>query len=584
VKAWNLGNTTVRNPYRLKEGLRVLANSQLQGALVGKERESLFAQMLNDAEVVNVKRLQEEEGGDASDVGRKWRAAFSQLGFITPKLSRTLDDDGTDAKLRPFIGQIPEITGRPFEITPNGRRLLEAGTVAGEQEVFLRSLVAYQIPSPIEPHKSQQAFSPLRIVLSITSELEQQGHEGTISFEEMAYIVQLTRSDIDIGNQAQHIVEYRKGRAQAADKTKYDQQFADALGPHLEGQLLDTLDDYADLNIRYLKATGLFSARGRGITIAEQKSFTVSQLLVGWPTISSDEEYLERLWRGASLPTDHAPDAVQAIGQLVAALRKVGKVAQVPPLAGKSVADLNQIRHELEADLRHVQERAFADDQKQRWKEIAGYLRTLSTSQRRGVPRGEAPAYLEWALWRAFLAINSLANEPWEARRFSVDQDFLPIGTAPGRGPDMIFVFPDFVLVVEVTLTESSRQEAAEGEPVRRHVATIAERYASEGKRVYGLFIANAIDLNTTETLRIGSWYKSDNTRMSLRIVPLSLGEFATLFERSFASGQPLSYAQIERILLDCLADRTADAPQWKARISEAVQRAIAGLGPALAQ
>lgn len=45
-------------------------------------------------------------------------------------------------------------------------------------------------------------------------------------------------------------------------------------------------------------------------------------------------------------------------------------------------------------------------------------------------PQSEAPAYFEWALWRAFLAINHLQNKPYEARKFNIDQDFMPVGTA----------------------------------------------------------------------------------------------------------------------------------------------------------
>ena len=52
----------------------------------------------------------------------------------------------------------------------------------------------------------------------------------------------------------------------------------------------------------------------------------------------------------------------------------------------------------------------------------------------------------------------------------------MPIGCAPGNGPDLIFEFENYVLVAEVTLTDSSRQEAAEGEPVRRHVAELLKR------------------------------------------------------------------------------------------------------------
>ncbi len=84
MKAWYLGNTTIRNPYRLKEGLRVLVSSSLHGNLDGWEHESQFAHLLHAAGVVNVKRIQENASADASDVGRKWRAALMQLGFITP--------------------------------------------------------------------------------------------------------------------------------------------------------------------------------------------------------------------------------------------------------------------------------------------------------------------------------------------------------------------------------------------------------------------------------------------------------------------------------------------------------------------
>ena len=32
------------------------------------------------------------------------------------------------------------------------------------------------------------------------------------------------------------------------------------------------------------------------------------------------------------------------------------------------------------------------------------------------VPKSEAAAYLEWILWRDFLAIDHLANKPYDAR------------------------------------------------------------------------------------------------------------------------------------------------------------------------
>jgi hypothetical protein len=191
------------------------------------------------------------------------------------------------------------------------------------------------------------------------------------------------------------------------------------------------------------------------------------------------------------------------------------------------------------------------------------------------VPSGEDPAYLEWSIWRAFLAIDSLVNKPSEARHFQVDQDFLPVRTAPGNTPDMLFEFDDFVLVVEVTLSGGSRQEAMEGEPVRRHVARAIEEYERASKRVYGLFIAIEIDTNTAETFRVGTWYKRDDSRMTLSIVPLQLGQFARIFEAGFSRGE-LTPGEIKRVIDDCLRERAVEAPVWKNLIAQQVERACA--------
>jgi hypothetical protein len=89
-RAWYLGNTTVREAQRLRAGLTALAGSPLEGNLDGRERERAFAILLSDAEVVRIQRGPEE---DFSDMGRKWRAAMMQLGFITPNSERLAEND-----------------------------------------------------------------------------------------------------------------------------------------------------------------------------------------------------------------------------------------------------------------------------------------------------------------------------------------------------------------------------------------------------------------------------------------------------------------------------------------------------------
>ncbi|MFO0320364.1 MAG: AlwI family type II restriction endonuclease [Neisseriaceae bacterium] len=161
---------------------------------------------------------------------------------------------------------------------------------------------------------------------------------------------------------------------------------------------------------------------------------------------------------------------------------------------------------------------------------------------------------------------------PWESRQFKIDQDFYPISHASGGRPDLIFEFLDMVLVVEVTLTSSSRQEAAEGEPVRRHVAKYAEEYLLTGKDVFGLFIAINIDTNTANTFRLGEWYMKDDRKINLHIVPVCLEDFGYLFSRFAHTPSPF-ITRIKDFLVRCRMENNRDAPDWKKFISQLIHR-----------
>ena len=64
-----------------------------------------------------------------------------------------------------------------------------------------------------------------------------------------------------------------------------------------------------------------------------------------------------------------------------------------------------------------------------------------------------------------------------------------------------------------------------------RHVADFVQKYK---KPVYGLFVANKIDSNTAETFRMGVWYTTQDERLELHIVPLTLTQFSEYFYRKF--------------------------------------------------
>ena len=568
MRPWHLGNTTVRSPFRLRDGLVALSTSSLQGNLRGEEQERAFRRLLGEHGIVEL------GDDDTYSVGRKWRSALNKLGFLYPEV--------------PPASGIPQSEIGPIDMcTPNGWRLIRADTVPAMQECFLRALAAHYIPSALERKFDFAVFSPLRHTLAIMLELEKQTGESRLNFVEMAIVVQLTSSDEALADIVAQVLALRARRLASPNKRKFDRQEREAAAV-LHGYAAGTFNDYADTNLRYLKATGLVQSKGRGLSLVPEKHVFVEKLIQDTGIPDSDRSYFITLCNGAKLPTDNKDSALAVLDDLLRQLEKRGIPFDATGKPTDTPADIAIIRHQIEGILSERNEEEYATRQAVEWEEIAAYMeliitrkgkKTLSNGEDIEVPQAEAPAYFEWVLWRAFLAINSLANKPYEARRFKIDQDFLPVGTAPGNGPDLIFEFHDFVIVVEVTLTDNSRQEAAEGEPVRRHVADLVSHYgAQSGKPVYGLFIANRIDSNTAETFRIGVWFTRTDDKMRLDIIPVTLVQFKAFFEALFTSGR-VEVGLIRELLDLCGGLRPAhEAPAWKHEIQQTFNHRIAAL------
>lgn len=560
-KVWNLGNTTIRNPNRIELGLKVFAD-EFQGRVSGDVAESAFSHRLVDLGVV-------DSGGTYDDLlGRKWRSVFVKLGFVTDK----------NARVKAFIQANSHKFSREIEyqLTPMGEHLLKAQTLPAIQDVFLRQLLCHQLPNPMEKSYPEGAMKPLLLILEVLSLLKSQEQAG-LSKTEIAMFLQVFQNhDEDLArNLVEKISEYRLKRAalqgnrikKALDKQYYE--IASQAGGVKQG----TLEDYADTTVRYIYMTGLFAFEHKRLVLREEKTPVINAILAEPPQYESEmQEYLIRFYTGYPLPTDNLAFVQGELKRLQEELKN--KRIGVPDgldFRSDDILVLNNARYKLLEVLTQADEEVYAVTQREpnNIDETIAYLEALKTrraSSRIGI--NDRPSYLEWAVWRAFLAIDHVVGPIHQTRRFAIDQDFHPRHTAPGGGADMIFEFEDYILAVEVTLTTSSRQLSAEGEPVRRHVANIAESLGTT-KRVYCVFIAPDVDNNTAETFRIGVWYRGD-VEDYLDIVPLTIDQFVQVLTLL----KHIEYTpQHFRSLLDvCLSHRNSRAPQWKLAISSATQ------------
>ena len=555
---WQLGNTSVRSALRIRDGIVALSQSSIQGNIRNVEGDIAFRNLLGQCGIVSL-------GTDVTNsVGRKWRSAMGKLGFVYPEI-------------KPSMGFLQEDLGPLDAITPAGYNLINAKTVPSIQECYLRSMI-----TPTTPTGDGTMFSPLRWVLAILIELDRRGYEPAITFPEMATIVILSTPADGLNETVDSILSLRRKRDAAESKRVFDRDLYDHKAEEI-GKVASTFKDYADMNIRYLKATGMVQAKGKGIILVPEKHTLAIQLTTELVSTEPLIVIYKRLCNGSPLPTDNIDMAFEVLNDLYKSVQKYGIRFSLEGRRLNTPAQINQVRYEIEEQISHKKEEIYALQQADAWEEIAAYMDLIASRRERiridedtelRIPRAEAPAYLEWSLWRAFLAMDSLVNAPYQVRRFNVDQDFMPVSTAPGNGPDLIAEFDDRIVVIEVTLSESSRQEAMEGEPVRRHVANLM---LQNDKPVYGLFIANRIDSNTAETFINGIWYTPDDLWVNPIIVPVTLQQFSKYFKAMFSSGKTNPY-QVFNLMDECFKFRyiypphnIGRAPAWKRYIAEKV-------------
>ena len=564
IKIWLVGNTGLRNPNRIQEGFSVYANSPFVGNL-RDENEVAFMNFLNEKGIIQNEDGKDESGSHA----RKWRLMFARNGFIYPQVKKK---DGTQEDL-----------GALDDITPFGRSFLKADTYPAVQECYLRAMSVEQFPMP----EGKQYFSPLRWLLAIMLELEKRTGSSELSRIEFALWGHTTNPSYDLNEVVDNILDLRERRAAAPAKRPFDKKEISERGKNYDKKA-DNFLDYSDMNMRYLRISGVLQRKGRGLIIVPTKHVLAEKLA---KTTASAEPIIEQyklLCNGAPLPTDNLEVAKSLLDDLIKQMKERHILFDISDLPLNTPAEINIARQRLENILAQTDEIQYANDQCNQWEEIRDYMTLLIKGGGKlvydednaiEVPKDETPAYLEWTLWRAALAIDHMVNKPYEVRGFKLDSDFMPVSAAGGGKGDLYCEFSDFTILTEVTMSTSSRQEAMEGEPVRRHVSDAVLKY---DKPVYGMFIAVRIDTNTAETFRHGVWYAKGDVKQRLDIVPLTLAQFQKYFVAMFEANKAAP-EKLRDLILKCESRRDIlEAPAWKqyidTTVSEKAHEIISGI------
>jgi len=388
-----------------------------------------------------------------------------------------------------------------IQLTPAGEELVNSRR---KDEIFLRQLLKFQVPSPFHKPTENSAEFWVKPYLELFRLVRQ---FGSLKFDELKMfglqLVDYREYDtiVEKINQfriakAQNEGNYKRFRAEYFDRELREIYSADISSGNTRtretndtsiSKFLNTkasnMRDYADACVRYLRATGLvnISHLGKSISIVPEKIQEVDYFLQNADRepcfVDNERQYVAYLGnpQTPTLLTDNRALLEQKIQ------------AEFPQLQIPATASLEELKNLFADQLENRKEQILT----QQVAAIKDYrqFEEISTTFDQIIDNSlyDTPLMLEWNTWRAMTMLdggNIKAN-------LKFDDFGNPMSTAQGNMADIVCDYGDFGLTVEVTMQSGQRQYETEGEPVTRHLA----KYKRETEKpAYCLFIAPNIN------------------------------------------------------------------------------------------
>lgn len=465
-----------------------------------------------------------------------------------------------------------------IQLTPAGEELVNS---TRKEEIFLRQLLKFQVPSPYHKPTQNSADFWVKPYLELFRLVR---HFGSLKFDELKIfglqLVDYREFDTIVEKvkqfriaKAQNEGNYKKFRAEYLDRELKEIYSADISSGNTRtrettdasiAKFLSTkssnMRDYADACIRYLRATGLvnISHLGKSISIVPEKIQEVDYFLQNTDRepcfIDNEIQYVAYLGNPLipTLLTDNRELLEQKI-RVEFPLLQISEKATLQELKNLFAEELENRKAQILID-----QVAAIKDYRQFEEINTTFDQILANSLY------DTPLMLEWNTWRAMTMLdggNIKAN-------LKFDDFGNPMSTAQGNMADIVCDYGDFGLTVEVTMQGGQRQYETEGEPVTRHLA----KYKRETERpAYCLFVApninDACKAHFYALHKMNIHYYGGNST----IVPLPLNIFIKMVADSYNATYVPEPRHIQRFFerSNELANSTRNEVDWYNGITE---------------
>lgn len=457
-------------------------------------------------------------------------------------------------------------------LTPAGMALV---TSKRKEEVFLRQLLKFQVPSPYHKPSAKATKFHVKPYLELLRLVRVM---GTLRFDELQMFGMQLTDWRKFDKIVQKINDFRL--AKARNKGNYKKFKNDYLKDELksiyaeriargETQTRESKDtslekflatqssntrDYADACFRYLRATGLVNVShiGKSLSIVPERIEDVDYIIANIsrdPCFVDDEERYSAYLGDAAQPMLLTDDKAK----LIAKMHK-----EFPQAIFDERQSIEALK-DIFADATEQRKSAMLSRQINEIKNYKLYDDIQETfNQIKDNKLYDAPLMLEWNTWRAMTMLDGGEIKA----NLNFDDYGKPASTAQGNMADIVCDYGDFNLIVEVTMASGQKQYEMESEPVSRHLGKMKK---TSDKPCYCLFIAPTIN-----EACIAHFYALHNMNISYYggksvIIPLPLDTFQKMLEDSYKSPRTPLPAQVKAFLDTSaeLAKSCSDETQW---------------------
>ena len=515
--------TSPRSPEKMIPEIDLLARN-FSGMPWNKENQEGFMEVLRDEDFFHGQGAKDPAFSARDRINRAPKA----LGFVT---------------LSPTI-----------ELTRAGEELIDARYT---NEIFLRQLLKFQIPSPYHQPTDKAAEFWVKPYLEIFRLIYTLGE---LKFDELMIFGMQLVDYRDFDKIIQKIFAFREAKKKNRGNYKVFRGeylarelrsiFAEEISSgdtktrEQKGKSVDVfikvksgnMRDYADACFRYLRATGMINVSyvGKTLTIMKEKMEEVKFFLDHTDRnpcfVNNESRYVGYLTNPA-LPELMTDNPSLLYEKIQAEFPEVGVTKQTP------VKEMKEILIEETARRKEKLIRA----QQMELKDYKLYEEIQTTFNQ--IDRDELydiPLMLEWNVWRSMTMLDG-----GEIKANLKFDDFgKPMSTAQGNVADIVCNYGDFDVIVEVTMASGQRQYEMEGEPVSRHLGKLKKQ---TGKPTYCLFVAPTIN-----EACIAHFYMLHQTSISYYggksiIIPVTLDNFKKMVNQAYDAPTKPRPADIER-------------------------------------